>query len=204
MIDANSGGQAAASHDGNDPDWYDKIGGGVKRFVRVWRRFDAWALQPLARNRAPGWQVLAPADYPWFIPALCALLVMGVTVGPSFGSHPIMLGLLGLGIALMGILHAAAMRSDWLRERLLGGYLAILALLGALLVAANLAFAPDDVDLNDNPLRLHIGPAMVVALVLMLTIASMAAAGAVRRLRGDAMPGALRKVELFPPNSRYD
>ena len=58
-------------------DWYDRIGDRVRVFVRGWRRFDAWTLQPLSLDRARGRQLLAPAEYPWFIPVLGALLVSG-------------------------------------------------------------------------------------------------------------------------------
>ena len=66
---------------------------------------------------------------------------LGVTVGPyPFYMPTVTLGLFGLGLVLLLLLHAWAMRSPWLRVRLLAGYLGILLLLGGLLVAVAVLF----------------------------------------------------------------
>lgn len=186
-------------------DWYDWTGLRVRVFVRAWRRFDAWALAPLSAERRGWLQLLAPADYPFFVPLLAALLVFAVTVGPRFAQWtPVTLGLFALGLVLMLGLHAWARRSERVRIRLLAGYLAILLLLGALVVAIAVAFPPQSFDLDDRPLRVHLEPVVMVALTLMLGIASWVAGRIVKRVPGELMPSALPLVELFPPKDRYD
>lgn len=174
-------------------------------FVRAWRRLDAWALAPLARDRRPFFQVLAPSDYPFFIPLLAILLVFAVTIGPRPAQWtPVTAGLFLLGVGLTLVLHARAMHSERLRIRLLAGYLAILLLLGALLVAIAVAFPTDSFDPDLRPLRVHLGPAVILSLALMLWVASWWAGRIVRRVPGELMPSALPEVELFPSKDRYD
>jgi hypothetical protein len=184
-------------------DWYDRIGERVKVFVRGWRRVDAWALKPLSTERAWGWQLLAPAEYPFFVPALALLLVVAVTVGPNLRFGPVTLGLLGLGLLLLLLLHARALHSPRLRVRLLAGYLGILLLLGGLLVAVAVRFRPETF-YPDSSLRLHAGPAIALALALALWPASAIAGHIVKRVPNDVMASSLPAVELFQPKSRYD
>ena len=188
-----------------EDDWYDRTGRRVRVFVRGWRHFDAWALAPLSADRRPVLQLLAPADYPFFIPLLAALLVFAVTVGPLPAQWtPVTLGLFCLGLGLMLLLHAVAMRRERVRIRLLVGYLAVLLLVDGLFVAIAVAFPAASFDPGLRPLRVHLGPVVTVSLALMLWIASSVAGRIVQRVPGELMPTALPLVELFPPKDRYD
>ena len=150
-------------------------------------------------------QLLAPSDYPFFIPLLAALLVFAVTVGPLPAQWtPVTLGLFCLGLGLMLLLHAVAMRREWVRIRLLVGYLAILLLVDGLFVAIAVAFPAESFDPGLRPLRVHVGPVVTVSLALMLWIASSVAGRIVQRVPEELMPTALPLVELFPPKDRYD
>ncbi|HYJ79583.1 MAG TPA: hypothetical protein VEW03_08290, partial [Longimicrobiaceae bacterium] len=175
---------------------YDALGRHVRRFVRGWRGADAHLLKPLSDRRGAVWQVLAPAEYPWFIPFLAAILVVGVTAGPRpLSGTPASYGLAALGIALMLAWHAAVLRSPWLRIRLLSGYLAILVILAGLVVWASF---------RDPSTPLHLGPGVALALTAMLAVASWAAGAIGRRVKGETMQSALPWVELFPSKDRGD
>lgn len=184
---------------------YDRIGHHVKCVVRRWRCIDAWALRPLPVRRAPAWQVLAPSEYPFFIPLLTAILVFAVTVGPRPANwRAETLCLFALGLVMMAGVHVLAWRSRPARLALLGWYLAILLALAALLVAVVRMSTDQQFDPEARSLRLHVGPALAVLVAMMLGIVSLAAWGAMRKVDNDTLPSALPVVELFPSKDRSD
>lgn len=182
----------------------DGFGGIVRWGVRAWRRLNARLLKPLSPSRPFAWQVLAPADYPWFIPFLAALMVAGVTVGPAGDFSMTNKALCALGLALLAGLHARVARDRPMGVWLLPGYLAILLLLGGLLVISAAMPAFSLLGLSLEPARVHVGPALAILLALGLLIADRISHWSMLRIQDDPLPAALSQVELFPPNERYD
>ncbi|TPE52726.1 hypothetical protein [Amaricoccus solimangrovi] len=178
----------------------DGLGAVVRWLVRGWRRWDARLLRPLSEARPLPWQVVAPADHPWFIPFLAAWMVVGVTLGPALDWSATNVALCLLGFALLAGLHAFVAGSRRRRAYLLLGYVAILLLLGALLIAST---AMPEFALF-RPARVHVGPVLVVQLSVGLLVAELSSRWSTRPIPDDPLPSTLGQAELFPPNDRYD
>lgn len=174
----------------------------MKRWVRKWRRWDARWLAPLPAGR---WQLLAPADYPFFIPLLAAILVFGVTIGPRPGNVTWETALLcGVGFVLMLLLHFWAARSPRVRCFLLAGYMMLLLALGAGLVGLSIALPEKIFGFEQASLRVHVGPALALLMTVMLAVSAFAASKGTRRIKDEPMAAALSAIELFQPKNRRD
>ena len=172
-------------------DWYDRIGDRVRVFVRGWRRFDAWTLQPLSLDRARGSQ-----------PGPCRVSM--VHSGPRRASR-----LRGDGEGAT-VLHADGhTRAFRPRPRppspppCLGHALALAAGAAACRLPRHPAPARRPpcrrrgslpylhLRPGRTPLRLHVGPAITLALAFMLWPASWMAGRMVQRVPNEVMPSAL-------------
>jgi hypothetical protein len=180
---------------------YNRLGVVVRRFVRWWRRLDARINRPQPEGRAPLWTWLAPDGYPWFFPAVAAVLVAAMALGPTLETRPANLALLALGLGLLLIQQILAARSVRLREYLLAGQLAILALLAVLILVLA---SPETFGTPRALPRLHVGVALVFALVIALGVIWTIAGTLFRSGTNNTLDQSLRFVELFPPQSRYD
>src|SRR5690606_10784070 len=105
------------------PTLYNWLGARTRKIVRAWRRLDARINQPLPEGRAPLWTWLAPDGYPWFVPALAAVLITAMALGPTFETKPANLALWALGLGLLLAQQVLAARNRWVREYLLAGQL---------------------------------------------------------------------------------
>lgn len=181
--------------------WYHLLGERVKRLVRLWRRFDAKVNKPLPEGRSTFWTLMAPDGYPWYAPALGLLLVITMALGPTIETGWPNLLLLALGIGLLLGLNWLAMRHPRINQYLLAGQLSILLLLAITLIAwsrpevyGEAAIAP----------RLHVGAALVVAMVIAIGLAWLIAGSLFSTDIDGDLARTLPRVELFPPNNRYD
>ncbi|MGO7047581.1 patatin-like phospholipase family protein [Rhizobium johnstonii] len=180
---------------------YNWLGEHVRSFVRWWREFDAWLNQPLPKGRHIAWRWLAPDGYAWFVPVLAAILTLAMALGPTVEMRWGNLGLLAIGFALLFLLHAAAGRQALFNQYLLGGQLVILAALALLLLVNS---RPETYGMMTARPRLHVGVAIVCALVLALPAAWLLASSLFRSNAGGGLADSLPKVELFLPKNRYD
>jgi hypothetical protein len=183
------------------PSLYDFLGVYVRRFVRWWRRFDAFVNQPLPSGRAWYWTWLAPDGYSWFAPVLSIVLIVIMALGPAprFGAANI--GLLLFGLVLLLLLHIGVERRRSLRQYLLAGQIVILCLQALILF---LVASPANFNNDTGSLRLHVGFAVAIALALSLGGAWLLALALFRPTEDRALAHALPQVELFRPNNRYD
>jgi hypothetical protein len=180
---------------------YNWLGDWVKRFVRSWRRFDAYVNQPMPAGRKWFWTWLAPDGYAWFAPALAVLLITSIALGPTVETAPANFCLLALGVILLLSLHAGTSRWAWLHEHLLAGQLAILGLLAAILTYFS---APETYSGDSESLRLHVCVAIVVTLIVSLGLVWILARGLFRPAAYDNLDAFSSGVELFAPKDRYD
>lgn len=180
---------------------YNWLGEHVRGFVRWWREFDAWLNQPLPKGRPIAWRWLAPDGYAWFVPVLAGILTLAMALGPTVEMRWGNLGLLAIGFALLFLLHAAAGRRALFNQYLLAGQLVILAALAVLLLINS---RPETYGLMTARPRLHVGVAIVCALVLALPAAWLLASSLFRSNAGGGLADSLGKVELFLPRNRYD
>lgn len=180
---------------------YDWLGEHVKHFVRWWRRLDAFVNQPLPTGRGRFWTWLAPDGYPWFVPALAAILVLVMALGPTVELGWVNLLLLAGGLILLLLLQVAAARFRLANQYLLGGQLVILALLVLLLT---LGSRPEAYGLATAAPRLHIGVGIACALILAVGIDWFVAGTLFRSRAGGRLASVLPQVELFQPRGRYD
>jgi hypothetical protein len=180
---------------------YNWLGEHVRGFVRWWREFDAWLNQPLPKGRGLAWRWLAPDGYAWFVPVLAGILTLAMALGPTVEMRWGNLGLLAIGFALLFLLHAVACRQALFNQYLLAGQLVILAALAVLLLIDS---RPETYGMMTARPRLHVGVAIVCALVLALPAAWLLASSLFRSNAGGGLADSLPKVELFLPKNRYD
>jgi len=180
---------------------YDWLGAGVMRFVRWWRRLDAWLNQPLPAGRRLAWTWLAPDGHSWFVPLLAGILIVAMALGPTFETGCANLIFLGIGFGLLFALHVGAASRPWINQHLLAGHLTILALLVVLLIVFS---RPEVYDAPAYIPRLHVGVIVIIAMIVALGLAWWVTR-LLFRSDGDWIPAeSLSKVELFLPKDRYD
>jgi hypothetical protein len=188
---------AQPSPGNSQPGLYNWLGGYEKWLVRYWRQFDAFVNQPLPRGRALYWTWLAPDGYAWFVPALSILLIANMALGPTFRFAPANIALLILGLVLLLGLHIGAQRKAWIQQYLFVGQVAILFVLAILLL---ILAPPETFGDRSGSLRLHIGVAISIVLVLALGVAWWVAGRLFRHVGNGGFAQALSEVELFAPN----
>lgn len=134
------------------------------------------------------------------MPLLAGILTLAMALGPTIDMRWGNLGLLAIGVVLLFLLHAAAGRQALFNQYMLAGQLVILAALAVLLIINS---RPETYGMMTARPRLHIGAAIVCALVLALPAAWLLASSLFRSNAGGGLADSLPKVELFlRPNVR--
>lgn len=181
---------------------YARIADMVRDFVHWWREFDAFTNAPLPSGRRLIWTLIAPDNYPWFVPTLFAVLMTAMALGPTFRHLvPLNYALLGGSVIATLALHEWARRNPTVNQFLLVGQLAIFALVSLILLCAAL---PETYGTRDTAVHLHVGVAVTVAMIASLVAAWFSARFLFTARHGNALTPALTLTELFPPRDRYD
>lgn len=176
----------------------------IKRIVRVWRDWDTRLNRPLPANRGWFWRLIAPSGLAWYFPALAAAAAVGMAFGPNLkGGWPQGL-LLAAGLAGLAIVHLRAMRqvsrlpSHRYLPQICGGYLAVLFAMVVWLAA----FAAPET-FRAPGLRLHIGAALVMVMIMGLGGALLISRTLLRDREAGALAESLGRTDLFSPRERY-
>lgn len=176
----------------------------VKVIVRAWREFDGRVNRPLPDDRRWIWRFLAPSGIAWYFPALAAAAVAGMALGPRLVWGWPQALLLAAGAAGLALVHLRALRavarlpSDRYLPQLCGGYLAVLLAMVVWLLARA---APET--LRAPGLRLHIGAALVLAMIVGLGAARLIVRSLLNTGRAGALAPSLARTDLFSPRERY-